>query len=216
MDSRVESATVKGVRAYAKAPTRSPHGPMPDLVFFKVLFLIGVTHVFNTIPTRLDILEMTRTRGVEVTYEKMRRYPKSTARIMTCSPDEWPKIEGTPSGRSHLLLEAPMALYERCSIPDFVFVRPASPSIAVEVPDRGAKTRIVSQIASIPPITAQRMNVYSILTSCEWYTTSRYSQVPLSLTHGLTREEYPQWGSRDFAPCSSWMCMLTSSVFGLM
>lgn len=45
MLSRVLSATVNGVRAYARTPTRSEKPPRPDRVFFNVDPSIGVTQV---------------------------------------------------------------------------------------------------------------------------------------------------------------------------
>lgn len=95
-------------------------------------------------------------------------------------------MEGMPSGSNHRLREAAKALYERYMIPGFCVLCPASPSVVVDIRGRGANTRTASHTASIPPTTAQKMKVYSMLTSCMWYTKSRYSQVPLSLTHGLT------------------------------
>jgi hypothetical protein len=44
MDSRVESATVRGVKAYASAPTLSENPPRPVRVLWSVLFLTGVIH----------------------------------------------------------------------------------------------------------------------------------------------------------------------------
>jgi hypothetical protein len=52
-ESREQRAIVSGVKAYARAPTRSAKPPRPERVLDKSLSLMGVTHVLYVMPTKL-------------------------------------------------------------------------------------------------------------------------------------------------------------------
>lgn len=113
-----------------------------------------------------------------ITYENTKRYPDNPAKITTCNLETCPKIPTKLSGNNLFLNPAIIPLR------NLPFPSPFFPNPNILTATRAKR---------IPPITAHKMKVYNILTSCIQYTASRYSQLPASLVHGKIRLPYPQW-----------------------